>query len=242
MEQQLIFDANLSEHTRFDNFVCTEANATLLGLLKQFFVKNNAKDAQLVATQMKFFYLHGKQSVGKTHLMQALCSQAQEQGLSVIYLPMQEMTNLPAKAVLENLEETHLVCIDDVHLIANNEQWQVELFHFYNKIREKNNYLFVSANDVPESLGISLKDLVSRLQWGVSFRVHPLNETEIRQLILQRVAELGFQLNPDVVDYILLRAPRDLAQLLKIIDQLNAASWQNKKAITKPFAKEVLGW
>jgi DnaA family protein len=47
-------------------------------------------------------------------------------------------------------------------------------------------------------------------------------------------------LPPEVAGYLLVRVPRDLSSLRALVDTLDRASLEQKRAVTVPLAREVL--
>jgi DnaA family protein len=45
-----------------------------------------------------------------------------------------------------------------------------------------------------------------------------------------------------VVDYLCARASRALPDLLAILDRLDSASLERKRAVTVPLVRDVMGW
>ena len=59
---------------------------------------------------------------------------------------------------------------------------------------------------------------------------------------LLRAARRGLSLATGVASYIVSRAPRAMEQLLQVLDQLDKVSLAEKRALSIPFVKEVMGW
>ena len=142
--------------------------------------------------------------------------------------------------MLEGLEQIDFICLDDIHLIANNTQWQQAIFDLYNRVLEQNNYLLISGDESAQQLGISLPDLVSRLSWGLTEQVKPMDDEEKVQALQYRATQRGLFLSDDVVKFLLNRFSRDMSNLIKSLDALDKASIQEQRKITIPFIKEVL--
>lgn len=209
-----------------------------------FFVANNKQVTIALQTAAKgrgeqFIYLWGKQGVGRSHLLQACCHAAGERGLSVVYLPLAELSDLKPD-VLEGLESLAIVCIDDIHQIANRPSWEEAFFHFYNRMRAANKRLIVAGTVPPNDLGMALADLVSRLNWGVVFQVQELSDDEKIQALLMRARTRGLDLSYEVAYYLLSRSPRDMRSLFNALEVLDRASLQKQRKLTKQLVKEVL--
>lgn len=83
-----------------------------------------------------FIYLWGTNGVGKSHLLQGLCHEAYEAGLSAVYIPLKNCASMSVN-MLEDLEKVSLICLDDIHCVVSNPKWEEALFHLYNRIRDQ---------------------------------------------------------------------------------------------------------
>lgn len=78
-------------------------------------------------------------------------------------------------AIFDGLENTALICIDDVDQIAGDTILEEQLFHFFfNRVRANGHRLIIFADVPPTQLAIKLPDLKSRLSWGVVYQLHTL--------------------------------------------------------------------
>ncbi|PKI18038.1 DnaA regulatory inactivator Hda [Colwellia sp. 12G3] len=185
------------------------------------------------------FYLFGLSGTGKSHLMHASSTYAAQIGKSSVCLSCAELKQLPVE-VLDGLEQIDLICLDDIHLIAGDKRWQQAIFDLYNRVLEQNNYLLISGNESAQQLGISLPDLVSRLTWGLTEQIKPLDDDEKVIAIQHRATQRGLFLSDEVVKFLLNRLSRDMGSLITSLDILDKASIQEQRKITIPFIKEVL--
>jgi len=227
---QLALMVQLPDDETFDSFK-GDVNQGVVSQLKSF-IEQKQQNAHS-------FYLFGLASTGKSHLLHASSSYAAHLGKSSVCLSCAELIQLPV-AVLEGLEQIDFICLDDIHLIANNTQWQQAIFDLYNRVLEQNNYLLISGDESAQQLGISLPDLVSRLSWGLTEQVKPMDDEEKVQALQYRATQRGLFLSDDVVKFLLNRFSRDMSNLIKSLDALDKASIQEQRKITIPFIKEVL--
>lgn len=184
-------------------------------------------------------YLAGASGLGKTHLLQAACQQAADAGRTAVYLPMGHLPGL-SPAVLEGLERMALVCLDDVDAIAARADWEHGLFDLFNRLRECGGTLLVTAGKRPDKSGIQLADLVSRLCWGVTYVLKPLDEETLFAAVTYRARARGLELPEDTARFLLRRFPRDLASLCDLLDRLDQASLVARRRLTIPFVKAAL--
>jgi DnaA family protein len=184
-------------------------------------------------------YLAGPAGVGKTHLLQAACQQAADAGRTVAYLPLRHLPGL-SPAVFEGLERLDLVCLDDVDAVAARADWERGLFDLFNRLRECGGTLLVTAGKRPDKSGIQLADLVSRLCWGVTYVLKPLDEETLFAAVTYRARARGLELPEDTARFLLRRFPRDLPSLCELLDRLDQASLVARRRLTIPFVKAAL--
>lgn len=225
---QLPLGIKLPDSSSFDNYFPAENLATVEAL--QHSVLDNGE---------QFIFLWGAAGSGKTHLLQAACRTASEQG-AVSYLPLAHAHELEPM-VLEGLEAMSLVCIDDLHTIAGNAKWEQALFHLYNRLRDSHTRLVISANANPNTLDIQLPDLQSRLNWGLTMQLHGLDDDNKLGALQLRASHRGFELPQAVGRYLLKHIPRDMPSLFDLLDQLDEASLAEQRKLTIPFVKKVAG-
>ena len=125
-------------------------------------------------------------------------------------------------------------------MIAGDTRWQQAIFDLFNRVLEQNNYLLISGDESAQQLGISLPDLVSRLTWGLTEQVKPVDDEEKVIALQYRATQRGLFLSDEVVKFLLNRLSRDMGSLINSLDVLDKASIQEQRKITIPFIKEVL--
>jgi DnaA family protein len=184
-------------------------------------------------------YLAGAPGLGKTHLLQAACQQAADAGRTSVYLPLRQLPGL-SPAMFEGLERMDLVCLDDVDAIADRADLEHGLFDLFNRLRESGGTLLVTAGKRPDQSGIQLADLVSRLCWGVTYVLKPLDEETLFAAVTYRARARGLELPEDTARFLLRRFPRDLASLCDLLDRLDHASLIARRRLTIPFVKAAL--
>lgn len=227
---QLTLKVQLPDDETFESYK-SEANLGIVSQLKLYIEQNQETPHG--------FYLFGLTSSGKSHLLHASGTYAAQMGKSSVCLSCVELKQLPVE-VLDGLEHIDLICLDDIHLIAGDKQWEQAIFDLYNRVLEHNKYLLISGNESAQKLGISLPDLVSRLSWGLTEQVKPLDDEEKITALQYRATQRGLILSDEVVKFLLNRLSRDMSSLTKSLDVLDKASIQEQRKITIPFIKEVL--
>ena len=184
-------------------------------------------------------YLAGPAGLGKTHLLQAACQEAADCGRTSVYLPLRQFAVL-SPAVLDGLERMDLVCLDDVDAVAARPAWERALFDLFNRLRESGVTLLVAAVQRPDRICLQLADLVSRLGWGLTYVLKPLDEETLFAAITHRAKARGLDLPEDTARFLLRRFPRDLESLCDLLDRLDQISLVTRRRLTIPFVKAAL--
>lgn len=228
MGVQLPLSIALTENAVFDNYLPGD-NSVAHGLCRQ--LSQGEGDKQV--------FIWGGSAVGKTHLLQAVCSRAAEVARLASYVPLKDVLQYGPQ-VLECLEQQDLVCIDDIQLCAGQGDWEKALFNFINQCRGSKTQLLFSANNSPSELQVGLPDLLSRLRWGAVVQIKELGDEEKREWLQQRAKRQGLDMPEDVARYLLRHYPRDMHSQDKQLLDLNTASLAEQRRLTIAFVKEVL--
>lgn len=185
-----------------------------------------------------FLYLFGPSGSGKTHLLQAACRSAAARSAEVVYLPLAHVAMRPA--ALEGLEQAEVVALDDLQAVAGDAGWERSLFDLYNRLRETDGRLLVSARQPLAELPVELPDLRSRLGWGPGYRLRPLSDADNERLLLESAKRRGMDLGTDAIAYIMRRCPRDAGSLLGLLDRIDRESLRKKCRPTLWLVRQTL--
>ena len=186
-------------------------------------------------------YVWSATGQGRSHLLEAAARVVNERGGQALVLAGDMLAAMPP-AVLEGLEAYDLVAIDDIDRLAGLAQWEESLFHLYNHLRQRNAAWLCSAGAPPAEAGFRLPDLASRLAAGPVFRIQPLSDEELGDLLSQRARARGLALGGELVRYVVTRCGRRPADLMAALEQLDKAGLQARRKLTIPFVRQVLGW
>lgn len=236
--KQLALGIHLRDDATFANYYAPMHSAQSLAL--------ETLRPLTAATQVppeRFVYLWGAEGAGTSHLLQAACHAADQAGLRCLYLPLDEVAGYAPEALLDELEQMELVCLDGLQYVMGQPNWDHALFHFYNRLREQaQSRLLVSAHCAPRDLSSALADLVSRMGWGTTIHLSPLSDTDKQQAFLLRAKARGMELSDETLAFIVHRAARDMHALFDCLHKLDALSLEEKRRVTIPFIKSVFGW
>lgn len=224
---QQLLNLSLDPENTFNNFYA--ADTSLLALLE------NAVANQYVEPQV---YLWGSASSGKTHLLQAICRSALAYERRVIYLSLQDCLQYGPDC-LSDLNSLDLVCLDDVHHIQQQADWELALFNLINQLRASSTTLVLSSRSTPNESVFELPDLASRLVWGPVYKLMSLDEYELEEAMILQAESRGLKLTREIVQYLLTHYSRDLKNLITLLENINQASLREHRKITIPFIKQV---
>lgn len=227
---QLPLGVQLRESASFDSFFAGP-NTELLHQLK-----NIASAAQASAV---VHFISGPEGSGKTHLLQATSRAASAQSCATAYLPLAELLGSGA-AVLEGMAQQSLICLDDVDAVAGRRDWEEALMSLCDGLRAAGGRLLATATRAPMELGLSLKDLATRLAWGPVYALRSLSDDDKIRLLQQRALGRGLELPEEVGRFLLTRNTREISSLLLVLDQLDQASLAAQRRLTVPFVRTVL--
>ena len=217
--KQLLLDIAPPPAPTLDNFVPGRNGELVIAL---YALANGA-------SHERFIYLWGAAGSGCSHLLRAVLDAARRNGRRTAWFD--------SAAAAFDAAEDMFYAVDDVHRLG--PEAQIAMFNLYNRIRGGSGVLIVGGNAPPAQLRLRA-DLVTRLASGLVYQVHGLNDDE-KSAALRRHAEArGFRLSPEVADYVLRHARRDMPSLLALLDALDRHSLETKRAITMPLLRELL--
>jgi DnaA family protein len=126
---------------------------------------------------------------------------------------------------------------DDVEQL--DDAAQVALFNAINAARESGGTVLAAGNAPPAQLPLR-EDLKSRLAWGLVYQVKPLSDAEKALRLHAEAQRRGLKLSDEVVWYLLTHVRRDLGSLTALIEHIDRASLEQRRAVTLPLVRELL--
>ncbi len=221
MNTQLPLSFQAPEYAVFESFIAAD-NQQLLHSLQD-------DSEQLI-------YLWGETGAGKSHLLQAVTQHYLERNKTAFYIPLADNQDLTPQ-MLDGLEVMDLVCLDELDTLCGNTQWEEALFHLFNRMRDSGSRLVLAASNSAVNLTIQLPDLRSRLSWGLTYQLKPLDDKGKAEALQQRASQRGLSMNEEVTAYILKHSSRSMHQLMALLDKLDYASLAEQRKLTIPFIK-----
>lgn len=229
---QMPLKIGLRDDACFETFV-TEKESTAVAL--------NALQSALLKNSGSAFYLNGTGGVGKTHLLQAACRFVTEKQGASVYLPMSDASLPLIPDVLNGLEQTPLVCLDDIDLLISDIKWEVALANLITKSSVQGHTVILSGEKGINDWDIRSQELAKALMNVLPITIQGLEEKSEVIIALQRhSAKMGFELPNEVGNFLVKQFSSDLQELLAVLKLLEQATLVEKRRLTLPFVKQFL--
>ncbi|MDA3806948.1 MAG: DnaA regulatory inactivator Hda [Thiomicrorhabdus sp.] len=229
---QMPLKIGLRDDACFETFV-TEKESQALAL--------SGLQSALIQTNGNAFYLYGESGAGKTHLLQASCRYVTEKGQTSVYLPFGDHSLPLIPDVLMGLEQTPLVCLDDMTEIVGDSKWELALANLITKSSVQGHTVILAGQVSINDWSIKTNELAKALMMVLPIELHSVIEKEEVIVALQRHSKrLGFELPNDVGNYLVKQFSADLQELLAVLKLLEQATLVEKRRLTLPFVKQVL--
>ncbi len=223
---QLALPLKLQDHAVFESF-WPAGNKALVSYLVELTETGNGPGC----------WVWGAAASGKTHLLQAVCEKLDDRA---VYVPLALLADA-GPGILDGLSSRQFVCLDDVHQVAGDADWDLALFNLYNLIADAGGILVATAIAAPRECRFGLADLASRFAMLPAYRVSALKEADRIKALQLRARHRGLDLPDDTANFLLNRSKRDMTTLYALLDQLDTAALEAKRRLTIPFVKETLG-
>lgn len=225
---QLVLPVRLRDDETFESFHLGE-NAEVVNRLEQL----------ATGAAAGCVWLWGAQACGKSHLLQACCHRAHLAKRRVIYLPLADVALSPD--AFEGLMEHELVCIDDAHRLPESPALERAFVPLFNELSSRGHALVMAAPMAPREVSFGLADVRSRAASATVYRLPALDDAARVEVLRRRAAIRGLTLPDEVADFVLARASRDMRSLMSTLETLDLAALHQKRRLTVPFVKQVLG-
>jgi chromosomal replication initiator protein len=194
-------------------------------------------------------FLCSDHGLGKTHLAQAICSEARANGLRPVYTSAEAFTNEFLASLRSRQtgrfkrkfrQECDVLVVEDVAFFEGKESTQLEFFHTVQHVRDAGGRTIFTGGQLPQEL-TALESRV-RSQMGDGF-VAELGtpDAQVRREILRSKAAAGGVHLPDESVEMLVDAIRgSVRDLENVLIQLVTTASLLKKKIDRTLTQEAL--
>ena len=172
--------------------------------------------------------IYGPPGCGKTHLARVFAARS---GAAVIAAAALSTGDVP-----DLLGASRAAVVDDADR-AHREA----LLHLYNVLAERGGHLLLTAGEPPARWPDALPDLRSRLAAAPAIPVAPPDDALLAALLVKLFGDRQLAVGEDVLRFLLPRMERSFAAARRLVADLDAAALRERRAVTIPLARRVLG-
>ena len=221
--KQLTFPWSKTNKSTFDNFYFNTSNM-------------EAKEALLSSADI---FLYGINKTGKTFLLQSLCNYYSSKNKSSLFIPLKEVKSLGSQ-ITESLEGLDLICIDDLHVIEGDNEWELAIFNLINNCLLTDCRLVFCSSFNAININFLLKDLISRIRKIDHIEIYPIKENNLSNAVKFITNSRSIELGKKEIDYLITYSERSISNLINIIEKLDQLSMELKRKISIPLIKELI--
>ena len=238
LSHQLILDFPSQPEYSFSNFIVSDGSKIAFDAAHQF-----CSDSSSFTT----LYFFGGRNLGKTHLLLSIGNQFASMNKKALYVhgadfvkKTDESSNGSSGEFISILSKIDLFLLDAVDHIEGKRTSQEKLYLIINSLIEKEKKIAFAGNLNPAKLKNTEDYLISRFQWGMSTELKPIDDNTTAKIITKLARDVRLILPEKVIEYLLIRMPRDFMSIKHAITKINQESYVQKKKVTVPLVKETL--
>lgn len=234
---------SLNAKYHFSNFICGPSNEFAHAAARAVAAKPGRSYNPL--------FLFGDVGLGKTHLLSAIghTIQSSNPDAKIVYQSSESFANEVVDAVLNGKleefrrkyrEETDVLLMDDIQLLAGKERTQHELFHIFNVMYDSNRQIVLTSDKLPHDLPNVEDRLHSRFQWGLITDIQP-PEIETRVAIVKsKAAREGLELDESLAFHLARHVASNVRELEGALVRILAHASLTKRKLTIGYIDEIL--
>ncbi len=214
MVEQLVLGLPVTVSLGADDFLVSDCNAAAAQLIRDW-----------PQWPGRACVIVGPRGSGKSHLVQVWSGKT---GARIV----------PGASITGSQTDEQPIAVEDVDCGGFDER---SFFHLLNLSRETGFDMLLTARTPPGEWVVTLPDLRSRFRSLTMVSIGPPDDDLLRLLLVKHFADRQISVQPDVIDYLLLRMERSAAAAGEIPALLDQAAMSHQRRITRALAREVLG-
>lgn len=229
---QLFFDFPVNPDYSLSSFVPCSGNRVALDFAKKIILTDGEDN---------LLYIYGDSGSGKSHLLHALSNEftAADKSPSVLFICCEQLTREAVEVITASRTSASLLLLDNLQALPDHQEVRVALWQLFNDFYESGRKIVAAATLPPKELDSLDEHLKSRFMWGVVARLD-ISDDGSRRMIMKKLADDRQLILPDdVIDYLLIRLPRDIPSLAEAVKLLVRHSFATKKKISLKMTREI---
>lgn len=203
--------------------------------------------------QFTQLFVHGACGVGKTHLLQGICSamtgkNGRRQSVRWRYVTGEQFTNEFVTAVRsktsrefrDRYRHLDLLAIDDVHFLAAKRATQEEFLHTFNAIESAGKRIIMASDAHPRMVGDLNEQLISRFLAGMVVKIDAPDRQTRKNILRGKAEAMNLHLTSDVEDFLAMQIRGSVRELEGTLVKLSAVAALEGGKITLAQARDAL--
>ena len=198
-------------------------------------------------------YIFGGTSLGKTHLLEGICSESRKQKgrKPVLLMTAEQFTNSFVEGFAKpgmqgttsfrnKFRDISALLIDDLHFFQGKNATQTELLRTIDNLRNQNVQLVLTGDrPLKELVGIR-PELLSRLEAGMVCEIQPPDKEILHAIFRRMVQQRNLPVSEEVSRFVVSRLNIHARQLSGALNRLHTTYLSTGKPVTVSVAEEVL--
>ena len=235
--KQLLLNFPTRPDFNFSNFVISKGSLFAFDSAKKFCSPSKAPYHSL--------FIFGQGNLGKTHLLISIGNLVAERGGRAIYIKGSDFSEKIDEGVSTQDQHIQLMnvdyfLLDDVEEITSSVTAQEKLYHIYNTVIERGGKVAFTSCFSPDKIENAENYLTSRFQWGMLAEIKPIDDDTTSKIIQKLAKDINLTLPENIVNFLMLRIPRDFISMKEAVSTINQESYIQKKKVTLPLVKTAL--
>jgi len=215
--RQLAFDLPIDSRHGVEDFLIGPSNEVAYGLVEAWPAWPDA-----------WLRLVGPEGAGKTHL-------------AAIWARVSHAWTVPAReistAAVPHLISGGALVVEDCDAGPLDE---AALFHLMNAMKAKGGHLLLTARSEPDSWGLQVRDLLSRLRLAPQATIAPPDDALLRAVLVKLFIDRQLVVDTGIIETLALRMERSFAAARQMVDALDRLSLERGRRVTRALATEAL--
>jgi len=234
----------LNPNLNFKNFIQGASNEVALSYSKKICEQK---------TRYNPLYIYGGVGMGKTHLLNAIGLELQNDN-KVMFISAERFMYHFIKSIKKNdmvnfkdfFRKASIFIIDDIQFIRGKESLQEEFFHTFNSLIEKGSQIIVSSDRPPMKLDRVQDRIKSRLSGGLIVDIDEPDTLLKNNIIKKRIIDIQNQFKEDikisdeVVNFISNESKTNIRELIGVLNRIIAFSRVHKRELSIQDCKRIL--
>jgi len=234
----------LNPHLNFDNFVQGKSNDIALSYSKKVCEH---------LSRYNPLYLCGGVGLGKTHLLNAIGIQLQNEN-NVMFISAERFMYHFIKSIKKNdmvnfkdfFRKSSVFIIDDIQFMSGKESLQEEFFHTFDSLISKGSQIVISSDRHPMKLDRVQDRIKSRLAGGLVVDIDTPDFDLKVKIIMKKIDEIEKQfkeninLEQEVINYIANESNTNIRELIGVLNRVIAFSRVHNKSLSINDCKNIL--